>query len=155
MPSDPASLRLRRMSQNPADGAGEQGAFAGAEKQAGEHQHEQVCRHHVADAADEAKDGAGHRHAASATLIGKPSRDRTGDHGGQGPDRHGQAGGDRVRTQPLMGIGRHDLDGHADRPEAKEAGRPEPPVGHGAAASGVAIGVPLQHVIKSAYRLTT
>jgi DNA-binding transcriptional LysR family regulator len=68
--------------------------FARAEKEAGKNQDGQVCRHHVADAADQTEDGSGHRHATSTALIGKPSRDWGGEHGGQRSNRHRQAGGD-------------------------------------------------------------
>jgi hypothetical protein len=143
MPCDLAPLRLLCVRQDPADGPGEQCAFARAEKEAGKNQDGQVCRHHVADATDQTKYGSGHRHATSAALIGKPSRDWARDHGGQRPDRHRQAGGDCIRSQPLVGIGRHDLDRHANRTEAEEAGRPEPPVRYFSVALDVSIGVAL------------
>ena len=151
MPRDLTALRLLCVREDPADGSGEQCAFAGAEKEAGKNQDRQVCRHHVADAPDQAEDGSGHGHAASAALIGKPSRDRAREHGGQRPDRHRQAGGDRIRSQALVGIGRHDLHRHANRTEAEKAGRPEPRIGDWSAAPDVSINEKLCHIIKPAY----
>jgi hypothetical protein len=121
MPRDLATLRLPGVRQDPADGTGEQCAFTCAEKEAGKNQNWQICRHHVADATDQTEYGSGHRHATSAALIGNPPRDWAGDHGRQRSDRYRQAGHDGVRTQPFMGI-RHDLDGHANRTKAEEAG---------------------------------
>ena len=131
MAGDLAAPGLRRVRQDPADRTREQRAFAGAEKDPGDEQDGQGGRQHMADAADQAEDGAGHRHAPAAALVGNASRDRARDHGAERPDRHRQACGDGIGAQAVVGIGRHDLHGHADRTEAQEAGRPQPPGGYG------------------------
>jgi len=73
----------------------------------------------------------------------------------RGPDRCRQASGDGIRPQPFVGIGRHDLDRHANRTEAEEAGRPEPPVRCCSVDLGVSISIASLHIIKPAYCLMT